>query len=73
MSEFGHEHLDQITEKLSHEFEGILPPSLIAPSVHTAVSPGRAQARPEIVEQTARTDLDALAQAVTRSEANSSD
>lgn len=70
MSEFDHPDLDAITEKLSQEFDGVLPPSIIESSVHTAVSPGRAQARPEVVEQTARTDLDALAQAVTRSEAS---
>lgn len=66
MDELEHLHLDAITQKLTREFDGLLPPSIITFSVRTAVSPGRAQARPEAVEETARTDSDALAQAVTR-------
>jgi hypothetical protein len=58
--------LEDVVSQLSTEFEDVLPPSLIAESVHAAVPPAGAPA-PEAVEQVAREDLSALAQALTRS------
>jgi hypothetical protein len=59
-------HLDDVVRQLSVDFEDVLPPSLIAESVHAAV-PAAGAPEPEAVEQVAREDLSALAEAVTRS------
>jgi hypothetical protein len=60
------DNIEDLVVRLTAEFEGVLPAGMVAESVRSAVPRRVAAERPDAFEETARTDLTELAEAVTR-------
>jgi hypothetical protein len=60
------DNIQAVVDRLTAEFEGVLPAGMVAESVRTAVPRRIAAERPDALEETARADLTEIAKAVTR-------